>query len=334
MSGERMNQRQSLKPNASGKMKKLKDLSFKSDNRVCADCAAPDPKWASVTIGVFICLRCSTAHRNLGSNISKVLSITLDEWSEEEIESVLEVGGNSYANATYEAFLPKGFSKPKSSSSTEERMDFIRSKYELQQFLKPSLRMLSLSTSKKYSNPANSVKDAGGFRSNSSKIEEADEIIGMLRVKVIRGINLAVRDMLTSDPYVILLLGEQKVQTAVITSNLNPVWNEELELTIHENFSPLKLQVYDYDMFSPDDIMGEAEIDIQPLITAAMAFGDPSMLKDMQIGRWLKSDDNALVHDSIVNIVGGKFKQELVLELQNVESGEVELELEWIALDD
>lgn len=92
-------------------------------------------------------------------------------------------------------------------------------------------------------------------------------------------------------------------------------------------------QVYDYDMFSQDDIMGEAEIDIQPLITAAMAFGDPSMLEDMQIGRWLKSDDNALVHDSRVNIVGGKFKQELKLELQNVESGEIELELEWIAFD-
>lgn len=39
--------------------------------------------------------------------------------------------------------------------------------------------------------------------------EDVDENIGMLRVKIIRGINLAVRDMLTSDPYVILLLGEQ-----------------------------------------------------------------------------------------------------------------------------
>ncbi|KMZ72902.1 ARF-GAP domain 13, partial [Zostera marina] len=71
MSEAMMNRRPSLKPNVSGKMKKLKDLSFKSDNRVCADCGAPDPKWASVTIGVFICLRCSAAHRNLSSNISK-----------------------------------------------------------------------------------------------------------------------------------------------------------------------------------------------------------------------------------------------------------------------
>lgn len=88
-------------------------------------------------------------------------------------------------------------------------------------------------------------------------------------------------------------------------------------------------QVYDHDMFSADDIMGEAEIDIQPMITSAMAFGDAGMFSDMQIGKWLKSYDNALIEDSIVNIVDGKVKQDLWLRLQNVESGEVELELEW-----
>ena len=35
------------------------------------------------------------------------------------------------------------------------------------------------------------------------------EFIGILNVKVIRGTNLAVRDMLTSDPYVVLILGQQ-----------------------------------------------------------------------------------------------------------------------------
>lgn len=29
-----------------GKARKLKDLMLKSDNRICADCGAPDPKWA------------------------------------------------------------------------------------------------------------------------------------------------------------------------------------------------------------------------------------------------------------------------------------------------
>lgn len=91
--------------------------------------------------------------------------------------------------------------------------------------------------------------------------------------------------------------------------------------------------MFDHDYFSADDIMGEAEIDLQPLITSAMAFGDAGMFDDMQIGKWLKSNDNALVGDSTVNILDGKVKQEMTLKLQNVESGELDLELEWIPLD-
>lgn len=91
--------------------------------------------------------------------------------------------------------------------------------------------------------------------------------------------------------------------------------------------------MFDYDTFSADDIMGEAELDIQPLLTSAMAFGDPEMFANMQIGKWLKSDDNALIEDSIINIVDGKVKQNILLKLQNVESGEMELELEWMPLD-
>ena len=91
-------------------------------------------------------------------------------------------------------------------------------------------------------------------------------------------------------------------------------------------------RVFDHDTFSADDIMGEAEIDLQPLITSAMAFGDAGMFGNMQIGKWLKSQDNALIDDSTVNIVDGKVKQEVSLKLQNVESGELEIELEWMPL--
>ncbi|KAL8503631.1 hypothetical protein ACS0TY_022385 [Phlomoides rotata] len=124
-----------------------------------------------------------------------------------------------------------------------------------------------------------------------------------------------------------------KAQTTVVKSNLNPIWNEELMLFVPQNYGQIKLEVYDYDKFSADDIMGEAEIDIQSMITSASAFGNAEMFEDMQIGKWLKSQDNALLEDSTVNIVDGKVKLLVSLKLQNVEFGEVHLELEGIPLD-
>ena len=35
------------------------------------------------------------------------------------------------------------------------------------------------------------------------------EFLGLLKVKVIKGTNLAIRDMMSSDPYVVLTLGQQ-----------------------------------------------------------------------------------------------------------------------------
>ncbi|KAH7684234.1 stromal membrane-associated protein [Dioscorea alata] len=315
------------------KLRKLKDLLLKSDNRICADCGALDPKWASSNIGVFICLKCSGVHRSLGTHISKVMSVTLDEWSDEQIDSMLEVGGNSYANSIYEAFLPAGYSKPKPNpnSTYDERAEFIRSKYELQEFLKPSLRIVS---SKSSHLSSDSGKDKHSSSSLNSPANAAGmvEFIGILKVKVIKGRNLAIRDMLSSDPYVVLTLGQQKAQTSVIKSNLNPVWNEELNLSVPESYGALKVQVFDHDVISSDDIMGEAEVDLQPMIAGAMAFGDPDLLADMQIGKWLKSDDNALINDSPVNIIDGKVKQEVSLRLQRVECGELDMELQWIPL--
>ena len=86
-------------------------------------------------------------------------------------------------------------------------------------------------------------------------------------------------------------------------------------------------------MVSKDDLMREAEIDLQTMINAAAAFGDPELLGDIQIGRWLKSEDNALVRDSAVVVAGGKVKQEVALRLQHTESGELELEMEWMPLN-
>lgn len=44
------------------------------------------PRWASWNIGVFICIRCAGIHRNLGVHISRVKSVNLDQWTQEQIQ--------------------------------------------------------------------------------------------------------------------------------------------------------------------------------------------------------------------------------------------------------
>ncbi|KMT17252.1 hypothetical protein BVRB_2g039520 [Beta vulgaris subsp. vulgaris] len=90
--------------------------------------------------------------------------------------------------------------------------------------------------------------------------------MGALRIRIKRGINLAIRDVTSSDPYIIVLLGQQKLKTRTIRKSLNPVWNEDLTLCVTNPNEPLKLFVYDYYMISSDDRMGEAEIDLRPFL--------------------------------------------------------------------
>lgn len=90
--------------------------------------------------------------------------------------------------------------------------------------------------------------------------------------------------------------------------------------------------VYDKDTFTTDDYMGEAEIDIQPLVTAAVAFEKSSINKTTQLGKWIASKDNTLVKDGVISLIDGKVRQQIALRLQNVERGVLEIELECVPL--
>ncbi|KAH1120476.1 hypothetical protein J1N35_003636 [Gossypium stocksii] len=75
-------------------------------NDKCADCGAPEPDWASLNLGVLVCIECSGVHRNLGVHISKVRSLTLDVkvW-EPSVIGLFQSLGNTFANSVWEEFL-------------------------------------------------------------------------------------------------------------------------------------------------------------------------------------------------------------------------------------
>ncbi|KAL3500963.1 hypothetical protein ACH5RR_035412 [Cinchona calisaya] len=72
-------------------------------NDKCADCGAVEPDWASLNLGVLVCIECSGVHRNLGVHISKVRSLTLDVkvW-ETSVLTLFQSLGNSFANSVWE----------------------------------------------------------------------------------------------------------------------------------------------------------------------------------------------------------------------------------------
>ncbi|CAL9238018.1 unnamed protein product [Arabidopsis halleri] len=75
-------------------------------NNACAECNEPDPDWASLNLGVLMCIECSGVHRNLGVHISKVRSLTLDVkvW-EPTILDLFRNLGNAYCNSVWEELL-------------------------------------------------------------------------------------------------------------------------------------------------------------------------------------------------------------------------------------
>ncbi|XP_043980437.1 arf-GAP with GTPase, ANK repeat and PH domain-containing protein 2 isoform X3 [Gambusia affinis] len=104
-------------------------------NNLCVDCEASNPTWASLNLGALICIECSGIHRNLGTHLSRVRSLDLDDWPG-ELTQVLAAIGNHMANSVWES-CTQGRTKPTPNATREERESWIRAKYEQRAFVAP-----------------------------------------------------------------------------------------------------------------------------------------------------------------------------------------------------
>uniref|UniRef100_A0A665UXD3 Arf-GAP with coiled-coil, ANK repeat and PH domain-containing protein n=1 Tax=Echeneis naucrates TaxID=173247 RepID=A0A665UXD3_ECHNA len=107
-------------------------------NQYCCDCGKEQPRWASINLGVVMCIECSGIHRSLGVHLSKVRSLTLDSWEAEQLK-LLCVLGNHVMNRIYESRCSEeGRVKPTANSPRAEKEMWIKEKYVEKRFVQSS----------------------------------------------------------------------------------------------------------------------------------------------------------------------------------------------------
>uniref|UniRef100_A0A8C6LLK3 G protein-coupled receptor kinase interacting ArfGAP 2b n=1 Tax=Nothobranchius furzeri TaxID=105023 RepID=A0A8C6LLK3_NOTFU len=108
---------------------------------VCADCSAPEPRWASVNRGVLICDECCSIHRGLGRHSSQVRHLTHCPWPPSQLQMVQTLYGNG-ANSIWEHSLldPSSSVSGKRKANPQDRVhpnktEFIKAKYQMLAFV-------------------------------------------------------------------------------------------------------------------------------------------------------------------------------------------------------
>lgn len=112
--------------------KQLIDIVNSRDNdNKCGECGSSYPTWASWNLGVLLCGRCASLHRRvLPDNISKVKSLTLDQWTSEQVDTLKRIG-NKRAKKRWN---PKRFPFPHDDDDNGPIEEFLRDKYVLGKF--------------------------------------------------------------------------------------------------------------------------------------------------------------------------------------------------------
>ena len=115
----------------------MKKYLSRPENQLCADCKRPSPTWASLNIGVFVCIKCSGCHREIGVHITKIKSVELDLWPSKSLTDFAKIN-NEIANAYWEYDL-RNFDFQNIRDNEIRLIEFIRDKYEFKRWAKPNV---------------------------------------------------------------------------------------------------------------------------------------------------------------------------------------------------
>ncbi|CAI5982733.1 unnamed protein product [Closterium sp. NIES-64] len=85
----------------------LKALLRAPGNESCADCGGRFPRFASVSLGVFLCNRCYGIHRGIGVHVTRTKCVELDAWSHREV-AAMRAMGNRRAAAIWQGETREG----------------------------------------------------------------------------------------------------------------------------------------------------------------------------------------------------------------------------------
>lgn len=99
----------------------------------CGECGAEYPTWASWNLGILLCGRCANVHKKvlsvdgpLGRPISRVKSLTLEQWTDEQIDHLRRIGNRKARNK----WNPKRVPFPHADDDEEGPVEgYLRDKY-------------------------------------------------------------------------------------------------------------------------------------------------------------------------------------------------------------
>lgn len=113
-----------------------KDILYKMQsknpsNKKCADCDQYGTIYIDILYGCFLCQTCAGIHRALGTDISRIKSISFDKFANDDIKFIEKIGGNNKFNKYYEHKC-----KDKNNNmNNNELKTFILLKYQFKKYI-------------------------------------------------------------------------------------------------------------------------------------------------------------------------------------------------------